>query len=109
MGPARVPTTLGMSSSSPSTAAVQVLIVSPLNHNSGYIKTEQLGIFLNEFTKTIVDALNANRPRPNVSSYGSNGPVYGPNTLPNTKCMFDGCDRYIRDCRSRRVYPTGEM
>jgi hypothetical protein len=99
-----VPTTLGMSSSSSSTAAVQVPIASPLNHDSGYIKTEQLGIFLNEFTKTIVDALNANRPRPNVSSYGSNGPVYGPNAPPNTKCMFDGCDRYIRDCPGVEEY-----
>jgi hypothetical protein len=61
----------------------------------GFIKTEQLGSFLNDFTKTIVEALNVNRARP---SPGGGAPPR------NAKCLFDGCDNFIRDCPAVEEY-----
>ena len=52
---------------------------------AGYVKTEHLGAFLNDFKKSIVEALSSNRPHMNQ----------GPRS---NKCMFDGCDTFIRDC-----------
>ena len=63
--------------------------------DSEYIKTEQLGTFLNDFKKTIVDALGANRMRP---STGGGVPPR------NAKCLFDGCDNFIRDCAKVEEY-----
>ena len=59
--------------------------------NQGYIKTKQLGSFLSEFTKTIVDTLNTNRSCSSMSGSGPSAPR-------NNKCLFDGCDAFIRDC-----------
>jgi hypothetical protein len=62
---------------------------------TGFIKTEQLGAFLNDFTKTIVDAIGANRMRP--STNGGAPPR-------SAKCLFDGCENFIRDCPSVEEY-----
>jgi hypothetical protein len=60
--------------------------------DTGFIKAEQFGTFLNEFAKTIVDALQTSnsRNRPSGPS-DSSAPR-------NLKCNFDGCERFIRDC-----------
>jgi hypothetical protein len=52
------------------------------------IKTENIGIILSEFTKTIVEAINNNRPRSDNTS-----------TAPrNMDCNFCGKRHFIRDC-----------
>jgi hypothetical protein len=81
-------TPTAMSYANPSTAA-------NAGPEKGYIKTEQLGTFLNDFTKTIVDALSVNRTRPSVGG--------GPPPR-NSKCLFDGCDNFIRDCTGVEEY-----
>jgi len=74
---------------------------SPSAPESGFVKTEQLGTFLNEFAKTLVDAMNTNSrgraPASNNSTYASGGPR-------DQKCNFDGCDRFIRDCPGVEEY-----
>jgi hypothetical protein len=72
-------------------------IASPQSPDAGYIKAEQLGTFLSEFTKTIVETLNANRARSPMPSGGSAGPRA-------SKCLFDGCDKFIRDCEGVEEY-----
>ena len=52
----------------------------------GFIKTEQLGLFLNDFKKTIVNALQVNHMRP---SPGGGAPPR------NAKCLFDSCESFI--------------
>jgi len=69
--------------------------VSSAGPESGFIKTEQLGSFLNDFKKTIVDALQVNRTRP---SPGGGAPPR------NAKCLFDGCESFIRDCPTVEEY-----
>jgi len=65
--------------------------------NQGYIKMEQLGVFLSEFTKTIVDTLNANHTHPGPSGGGLMSPR-------NNKCMFDSCEAFIQDCKAVDEY-----
>jgi hypothetical protein len=81
--------------------SLPVPIASTFAPDAGYIKTEQLCSFLMEFTKTIVKTLNVNVNRPR--QYASNGPS-GSGPPRNTKCMFDGCDRFIRDCEGVEEY-----
>jgi hypothetical protein len=50
---------------------------------------------LNDFKKTIVDALQVNRTRP---STGGGAPPR------NTRCLFDGCENFIRDCPKVEEY-----
>jgi len=68
---------------------------SPSAPESGFVKPEQLGTFLNEFAKTLVDAMNMNSrgrtPASNNSTYASGGPR-------DQKCNFDRCNRFIHDC-----------
>ena len=79
-----VPATIGLlSSATPRTVAPPA--------DSGFIKTEQLGSFLTDFTKTIVDALSSNRTR--LPTSGTSGPSPRSN-----RCLFDGGDHFIRDC-----------
>ena len=84
---------LPLSASSP-TLTPNTIMVKP-TPDQGYIKTE--GSFLSEFTKTIVDTLNANRAHPSMSGYR-------PSTPQNNKCLFDGCDTFIRDCTGVEEY-----
>src|ERR1700689_4909828 len=68
--------------------------------DASFVKTEQLGSFLSDFAKTIVDAMNsANRGR----TYPTNpsGPTSGSR---DQKCNFDGCDKFIRDCPAVEEY-----
>ena len=66
--------------------------------DTGFVKQEQLNALFATLTKTIADAMNvSNRPRPAV-------PNSGPAAPRNTKCLFDGCDRFIRDCAAVEEY-----
>jgi hypothetical protein len=96
-----VPGSFGAPLTAPLPLSLPVPLAPTIAPDAGYIKTEQLGSFLTEFTKTIVETLNANanRPRP----YASNGPS-GAGPPRNLKCMFDGCDRFIRDCEGVEEY-----
>ena len=86
-----VPGTIGLPATAPSHA------VATSTAESGFIKTEQLGSFLNDFTKTIVEALNVNRSRAPASFGGSGAPR-------PSKCLFDGCETFICDCPSVNEY-----
>ncbi len=81
-----LPLTVPPPSSAPAPTVMKIM------PDQEYIKTEQLGAFLSEFTKTIVDTLNANCARPSPSGGGSMAPR-------NNKCIFDGCKAFIRDCK----------
>jgi hypothetical protein len=81
--------------------SIPVPIAPTIAPDAGYIKAEQLGTFLTEFTKTIVKTLNANANHPHP--YALNSPS-GSAPLRNTKCMFDRCDRFIRDCEGVEEY-----
>ena len=76
----------------PAYSAPAVAIPSP---DAGFVKTEQLGAFLNDFKKSIIDALSTNRPR--TQTQGFNG-------ARSSKCMFDGCEAFIRDCPGVEEY-----
>jgi hypothetical protein len=96
-----VPGSFGAPLTAPLPLSLSVPIAPTFAPDAGYIKTEQLGSFLAEFTKTIVETLNANANRPR--QYPSSGPS-GSGPPRNTKCMFDGCDRFIRDCEGVEEY-----
>jgi len=87
---------MGLPLAAPSPFSTSTATASKSTPDQGYVKTEQLGSFLTEFAKTIVDTLNANRTRPSPSGGG-------PMTRGN-KCMFDGCDAFIRDCPAVEDY-----
>jgi hypothetical protein len=68
---------------------------------TGFVKQEQLSAFLKDLTKTLADSLGpANRQRPSATN-----PLtpHTPQARSN-KCMFDGCDRFIRDCAAVEDY-----
>jgi hypothetical protein len=88
-----VPGTVGIASTAPSYAAPVNL--APIADN-GYVKTEQLGSFLNDFKKSVIEALNVNRSRPPASTGGG-----APRP---SKCHFDGCENFIRDCPAVEEY-----
>jgi hypothetical protein len=94
-----VPGSLGLPmSAAPAPRPTAIANASNVSPGPGFIKTEQLGSFLNDFTKTIIDAINAGRPRPSgINPTGSMPPR-------SNKCMFDGCDRFIRDCAAVEEY-----
>lgn len=78
--------------SSPTTA-------NTVSSSNGYVKTEQLNSMFSEFAKTIVSAMNTTNHR----SQPVNGAT--PSTTPrNTRCNFDGCERFIRDCPQVEEY-----
>ena len=77
------------------TPAYSVPVTAVPSAEAGFVKTEQLGAFLNDFKKSIVDALSTNRPR--TQNQGFNG-------ARSSKCMFDGCDAFIRDCPGVEEY-----
>ncbi len=89
--------TMGLPLTAPPPLSVPALSTLKMTPDQGYIKTEQLGAFLSEFTKTIVDTLNVNCARPGPSSRGSMAPQ-------NNKCMFDGCEAFIWDCKAVDEY-----
>ena len=88
---------IGLPLAASSPASTPNTIMAKPTPDQGYIKTKQLGSFLSEFTKTIVDTLNANRARPSTLGYG-------PSTPRNNKCLFDGCDAFICDCTGVEEY-----
>ena len=81
----------------PPPSSAPALTVMKIMPNQGYIKTEQLGAFLSKFTKTIVDTLNANHAHPGPSGGGLMAPQ-------NNKCMFNGCEAFIWDCKAVDEY-----
>jgi hypothetical protein len=87
-----VPGTVAAPSYANTSSTIANVVTQP---ESGFIKTEQLGSFLNDFTKTIVDALQVNRTRPPT---GGGGPPR------SAKCLFDGCESFIRDCPTVEEY-----
>ena len=61
---------MGLPLAAPSPFSTSTATASKSTPDQGYVKTEQLGLFLTEFVKTIVDTLNANRTRPSPSGGG---------------------------------------
>jgi hypothetical protein len=92
-----LPASLGMPLMSTASAAQSTSAPSVPTSETAFVKQEQLTSFLNDLTKTIADAMNTNRPRPSAPSNGS-----APSR--SNKCMFDGCDRFIRDCAAVDEY-----
>jgi len=76
-------------------------VATTIGHESGYVKTEQLNTLFSEFAKTIVSAMNTTNQRSQSSgTYNANL-----STMPqNTRCNFDGCERFIRDCPKVEEY-----
>ena len=69
----------------------------PTKADQEYIKTEQLGSILNEFTKSIVEAIRGSKSAPKADFPGTQ-------SNRGTKCIFDGCDKFIRDCELVEEY-----
>ena len=88
---------MGLSLTASSPTLTPTTIMAKSTPNQGYIKTEQLGSFLSEFTKMIVNMLNTNRACSSMSGYG-------PSTPWNNKCLFDGCDTFLHDCAGVKEY-----
>ena len=66
------------------------------SNNQGFVKTEQLGLILTEFTKSIVDAIKS---ASNTSSATKKtGQTY------NLECNFCGGPHFIRDCEHVTEY-----
>ena len=87
---------LPLAASTPSSSPTTIMTRSA--PDQGYIKTEQLGSFLSEFTKTIVDTLNASRSRSSTSGAALSS------TPRTNKCLFDGCNAFIHDCPAVEEY-----
>src|SRR5258705_251359 len=85
------PATIGLTTATPMYAATTPTIT----NESGFVKTEQLGLFLNNFKKSIVDAITVSRMRPTNS-------VSTPSRT--AKCLFDGCESFICDCPAVEEY-----
>ena len=83
-----IPGTVGISALAPLYASTTTAV--PVTE-TGYVKTEELGSFLNDLKKSMVEAISAGA-RPRAAMSGGGGPPR------STKCMFDGCDAFIRDC-----------
>jgi hypothetical protein len=88
------PTSFGTPRAS-ATPSVDIAAAPP---RDDFVKQEQLRSLFSDLTKTISEALNANRSRPPAAS--SSNPA-APRT---NKCMFDGCERFIRDCAAVDEY-----
>jgi len=84
----------GVPSSFNNTATIQPVSTASTSNapDNGLIKAEQFGSFLDNFAKTIVEALQTSNSR--------NRPSGPSDSIPprNLKCNFDGCERFIRDC-----------
>jgi len=92
-----VPASLGVQPISTTPIQSALTGISPVPE-TGFVKQEQLNALFASLTKTIADAMTvANRPRPAAPSNGPAAPR-------STKCLFDGCDRFIRDCAAVEEY-----
>ena len=74
--------------------------VAPQSHaqpssEQGFVKTEQLGSILTEFTKSIVDAI---KQASNTQSRTASMPMNRGGQVSNVACNFCGEDHFIRDC-----------
>ena len=76
------PATIGLTTATPTYATTTPTVT----NESGFVKTEQLGSFLNDFKKSIVDAITISRTRPTNSV-----------SIPSrtAKCLFDGCELHM--------------
>ena len=67
--------TMGLPLTAPPPLSAPTLTTMKIMPDQGYIKTEQLGAFLSEFTNTIVDTLNTNCACPGPIRRRIDGPL----------------------------------
>lgn len=64
------------------------------SHEQGFVKAEQLGTILTEFTKTIVDAIKQANTQPRSASM----PMNRGGQVNSLACNFCGGEHFIREC-----------